>query len=168
LAFGLVLAILESGGIELPRYFPIPAINAWGLALGLVCLTILPLSSVNQALAEFAEQAHQELAARRREEHARFEADSRFRATFFQAAVGIAHTGLDGRWLLLNERLCEILGYSPDELSHKTLLETTHPEDCEASQTALQQLVAGEISSWSKEKRYIRKDGGIVWGRVFT
>ncbi len=168
LAFGLGLAKLEYGGILLPAYFPIPPIEAWGFAVGLVCLTILPLSSVNRALTESAERARKDLEARLREETARAEADSRFRATFFQAAVGIAQTGLDGQWLLQNDRLCEILGYSLDELSHKTLLEITHPDDAHDLRRALRQLLAGEISSWSQEKRFIRKEGGIVWGRVFT
>lgn len=96
------------------------------------------------------------------------ESEKRFRATFFQAAVGIAHTGLDGHWLLLNDCFCEFLGYPPAELRHKSFLDTTHPEDREDSLAAMRRLLSGEISSWSKEKRYIRKDGVTVWGRLFT
>jgi PAS domain S-box-containing protein len=95
------------------------------------------------------------------------ESEERFRAIFHQAAVGVAQTGLDGHWLLLNDRFCEILGYSPIELRGKTFVDITHPDDREASRTAVQQLLSGEISSWSKEKRYIRKDGVTIWGRLF-
>ena len=69
------------------------------------------------------------------------ESDERFRATFFQAAVGIAQTGIDNRWLLLNDRFCEIVGYSPTELTGKTFVDITHPDDREASRTAVRQLL---------------------------
>ena len=103
----------------------------------------------------------------KRAEAALRESEQRFRVTFFQAAVGIAQSGLDGQWLLVNDRFCQILGYSQTELRGKTFLDITHPDDCEDSLTAVRQLLAGEISSWLKEKRYIRKDGATVWGRLF-
>ena len=105
----------------------------------------------------------------KRAEAALRESEQRFRVTFFQAAVGIAQTGPDGQWLLVNDRFCEMLGYSQTELRGKNFLDLTHPDDREASRTALRRFLAGEISSWlKKEKRYIRKDGGIVWVRLFT
>jgi PAS domain S-box-containing protein len=93
--------------------------------------------------------------------------EERFRATFFQAALGIAQTSIDGQWLLVNHRLCEILGYSRDELSAKTFIDITHPDDREASIAMRRRLLAGEVSSCSAEKRYIRKDGATVWTRLF-
>ncbi len=112
--------------------------------------------------------ADTDVTGRKQAEAALHESQERFRATFFQAAVGIAHTGLDGKWLLLNDRFCEIIGYSQGELSGKTFLDVTHPDDREASLAAVRQLLAGEISSWTREKRYIRKDGATVWARLFT
>jgi PAS domain S-box-containing protein len=94
--------------------------------------------------------------------------EERFRVTFFQAAVGIAQTSVDGQWLLINDRFCEILGYTRDQLCEKTFLDITHPDDREASLTARDKLLSGEISSWSSEKQYIRKDGVTIWGRVFV
>jgi PAS domain S-box-containing protein len=94
--------------------------------------------------------------------------EERFRVTFFQAAVGIAQTSIDGQWLLLNDRFCEILGYSREEFREKTFIDITHPDDHEASLMANRKLLAGEISSWSSLKRYIRKDGCIVWARLFV
>jgi two-component system sensor histidine kinase UhpB len=91
-----------------------------------------------------------------------------FRATFFQASVGIAQTSVGGQWRLLNDRLCEIVGYSRDELRERRLIEITHPDDREASLAARDKLLAGEISTWSSYKRYIRKDGVTVWARVFV
>jgi PAS domain S-box-containing protein len=96
------------------------------------------------------------------------ESEERFRATFYQAAVGIAQTGIDGQWMLLNDRFCEFLGYSRDELRGKTFIDVTHADDREASVTAVSKLLTGEISFWSVEKRYIRKNGVVVWGNVFV
>jgi PAS domain S-box-containing protein len=92
--------------------------------------------------------------------------EERFRATFFQAAVGIAQTGLDSQWLLLNGRLCQILGYSRAELLGKTFLDVTHPDDRDANVVAREQFLAGEISSWSTEKRYVHMNGATVWAKV--
>jgi len=94
------------------------------------------------------------------------ESEERFRAAFYQAAVGIAQTSLDGCWMLVNDRLSEILGYSSSELNGRTFLDITHPGDREANLKARRQFLAGEISSWSVEKRYIHKNGATVWARV--
>jgi PAS domain S-box-containing protein len=108
------------------------------------------------------------LRQRKRAEAALRESEQRFRATFFQAAVGIAQTSPDSKWLLLNDRFCEMLGYTQAELRGKTFLDFTHPDDREASLTAVRRALAGEISSWSTEKRYVRKDGTIVWARLWA
>ncbi|MBD2201973.1 PAS domain S-box protein [Calothrix sp. FACHB-1219] len=90
-------------------------------------------------------------------------AEERFRATFNQAAVGIAHVALDGRWLRVNQKLCDIVGYSHTELLQKTFQEITYPEDLENDLAYAQKLLAGEIQTYSMEKRYLRKDGSLVW-----
>lgn len=90
-----------------------------------------------------------------------------FRATFEQAAVGIAHIKLDnGRFLRANQKLCEILGYTHEELLCHTFQELTYPQDLDTNLTLLEQLLAGEISTYTLEKRYIRKDGGLVWANL--
>ena len=91
------------------------------------------------------------------------QSEERFRATFENAAVGIAHIGLDGRWLRVNNRLCEIVGYTYEELRDKTFGDITHPEDLDADWGQAMLLMAGKIPSYSMEKRYFRKDGSIVW-----
>ncbi len=95
------------------------------------------------------------------------EHEDQFQKIFSQAAVGIAHTGPDGQCLRINDRFCEMLGYSRTELCQKTFPEITHADDREMSFAAVGKLLSGEISSWMKEKRYIHKDGGTVWGRLF-
>src|ERR671932_1553188 len=100
---------------------------------------------------------------RKRVEEALRESEERFRATFEQAAVGIAHVGVDGRWLRVNQRLCEIVGYTQDELLEKTFQDITHPEDLDADLQQAGRLLAGEIATYSMEKRYTKKEGSIVW-----
>ncbi|MBI5602139.1 MAG: PAS domain S-box protein [Deltaproteobacteria bacterium] len=91
------------------------------------------------------------------------ENEERFRATFEQAAVGIAHVAPDGRWLRVNQKLCEIVGYSRQELLQKTFQDITYPEDLDADLENVRQVLAGEIPTYSMEKRYLRKDGSLVW-----
>jgi PAS domain S-box-containing protein len=91
------------------------------------------------------------------------ESEKRFRATFEQAAVSVAHSSLDGRLLLMNQKLCDILGYTPEEIVTKTYQEVTHPNDLEAELEYARRLIAGEIESCSYEKRYVRKNGAPIW-----
>jgi PAS domain S-box-containing protein len=91
------------------------------------------------------------------------ESEERFRATFDQAAVGVAHVAPDGTWLRVNGRLCGILGYSREELLRLRFHDVTHPDDLAADLALLRELVAGSISHYQLEKRYVRKDGAIVW-----
>ena len=89
--------------------------------------------------------------------------ERRFRATFENAAVGFAHVAPDGKWLLVNSKLCEILGYSVEDLKQKTFLEITPPEDVERSKEFLDRILSGKIEDYVIEKRYIRGDGSLIW-----
>ncbi len=100
---------------------------------------------------------------RRRAEAALWEREQEYRATFEQAAVGIAHVELDGRWRSFNRRLCEIVGYSEAELPRKTFQEITHPDDLPADLALVRRLLDGEIPTYSLEKRYVRPSGEPVW-----
>jgi PAS domain S-box-containing protein len=104
-----------------------------------------------------------DITERKRFETALGESEERFRATFEQAAVGISHVSLDGYWLRVNNRLCEITGYGRDELLAMTFKDLTVPEDLEPDLRMVQQSIAGEIDGYHLEKRYIRKDGAIIW-----
>jgi PAS domain S-box-containing protein len=99
----------------------------------------------------------------RRAEEALRQSEERYRATFEQAAVGVGQVALDGRWLRANDKLCEISGYDREELLEKTFQELTHPEDLDADLEQAERLLAGEIETYSMEKRYVRKDGSVVW-----
>ena len=91
------------------------------------------------------------------------ESEGRFRATFEQAAVGMAHVGLGGGWLRVNDRLCDVVGYPREELLGLRFQDITRPEDLETDLGYLRRLLAGEVETYSTQKRYFRKDGSIVW-----
>ena len=91
------------------------------------------------------------------------ESEEQSRVIFEQSAVGMAQVALDGRWLHLNQRLCDIVGYTREELLTKSFQDITHPDDIGNDIANLQRLLAGEIQTYSREKRYIRKDGSSVW-----
>ncbi|MBI5583807.1 MAG: PAS domain S-box protein [Deltaproteobacteria bacterium] len=91
------------------------------------------------------------------------ENEERFRATFEQAAVGLAHVAPNGRWLRVNQKLCAIVGYSREELLQKTFQDITYPEDLETDLENGRQLLAGKIPTYRRQKRYIRKDGSLIW-----
>jgi PAS domain S-box-containing protein len=90
------------------------------------------------------------------------ESERKFRATFEQAAVGIAHVALDGRWLRVNQKLCAVVGYSKEDLLERTFQDITHPDDLEQDLAYVRQMLAGEIEAYTMEKRYIRKDRSMV------
>jgi PAS domain S-box-containing protein len=166
LSFLLAIAVLEAAGVHMPRYFSMQPIGAWAMAAALINLAILPLATVSQSLVDSARESRRELEARRQEERARAESEERFRSIFLHAAVGIAQTSIDGRFLLSNGRFCGFLGYGPAEMERLTFLDVTHPEERAENQAVRSRMIAGEIRSWSTEKRYIRKDGATAWARL--
>src|SRR5712671_1957711 len=91
--------------------------------------------------------------------------EARFRATFDNAAVGIAHIAPDGRWLRVNQALCRIVGYPVDELLSKSLKDVTYPDALAADLARVQLIGEGKIDSYEIEKRLLRKDGVIFWAR---
>ncbi|MGD1910985.1 MAG: PAS domain S-box protein, partial [Rivularia sp. (in: cyanobacteria)] len=94
------------------------------------------------------------------------ESEEKFRATFEQVAVGFAHVDLNGKWLRVNQKLCEIVGYSSEEIINLTFQDITHPDDLETDLKYVRQLLEGDIEYYSMEKRYIRKDGSSVWVEI--
>jgi PAS domain S-box-containing protein len=89
-----------------------------------------------------------------------------FRTTFDLAAVGIAHVRPDGQVLRANPKLCQILGFAEQELVGRSFLELTYPPDLDANLALFEKLLASELSVYTIEKRYIRKDGHLVWANL--
>ena len=84
-------------------------------------------------------------------------------ATYEQAAIGIAHLTLAGEWISVNERYCQITGYSRLEILGMQVEDLTHPDDAAASADFMRRIREGELPEYVMEKRYIRKDGSTVW-----
>lgn len=110
----------------------------------------------------------EEITARKRMEEELRERETLFRMTFDQSPIGAAMVGLDYRFLRVNAMLCQITGYAPEELLTFDFPAITHPDDLEADVVATHQLVAGSIDYHTIDKRYIRKDGQIVWAHLFS
>ncbi len=94
------------------------------------------------------------------------ESEERFRAIFEQAAVGICQSSLDGQFLRLNQKFCDLLGYTHEEILNRTWMDITYPKDLNADLEAVCRLREGEIDTYTLEKRYIRKDGSIIWVNI--
>lgn len=100
---------------------------------------------------------------RHRAEVALRDSEARWRGIFDNAAVGVAQVDLDGRWVRVNEKLAEITGYSPEELVGRTFADITHPDDIDEDLRQRARLLAGEIDTYTLEKRYVGKDGHETW-----
>src|SRR5436189_5729944 len=119
----------------------------------------------NQAI-EVAEPSEQRLATQERPAEGVGESEWSYRAVFEHAAIGMVHTGLDGRLLLVNQCYCDIVGYSREELQRMKFQDLTHPDYVEASLSHLRRLLAGAADTYAMEKRCIRKDGSTIWVRT--
>lgn len=104
--------------------------------------------------------------AKRRADAALRESEARFRAVFEKAAVGIVRRGLDGRHLESNAALQQMLGYTGAELSAMGPTDFTHADDAAADRSCYEELIAGKRDFYRMEKRYVRKDGRLLWGDV--
>jgi formate hydrogenlyase transcriptional activator len=104
---------------------------------------------------------------RKRSEEALCHSEAVNRATFEQAAVGIAHVAADGSWVRVNDKLCDILGYSREELlGGMTVQDLTHPDDLKSDLESLRELTAGRRTTHSTEKRYVRRNRSVIWANM--
>lgn len=127
----------------------LPVILIYPLGTLLVCVVLLDLES------------------RRRAEEALQESEEQFKTIFEMASIGMAQADTQtGQWLRVNQKICDITGYSPQEMLLMHVREITHPEDSERDWSAFQNVVSGNAPNYQLEKRYIRKDGTIVWVNV--
>lgn len=103
------------------------------------------------------------LAERERGEAALKESDALYEASFNAAPVGIAHTSFEGRFIRVNPRFCQIIGYSREECLERGLQDVTHPDDLADELAGLEQLASGKIGTYHREKRYLHKLGHTIW-----
>jgi PAS domain S-box-containing protein len=117
--------------------------------------------AVRRAMNEVEERAE-----KRRTEEVLDQTAQRLRIVFSESILGISLVGVDGRPVLANTALQKMLGYTGDELNRMSFADFTHPEDRAADVELYQQMIRGERESYQIEKRYIRKDGREMWGRL--
>lgn len=107
--------------------------------------------------------AMRDISAQLRAEEQLRESEMLYRSTFEDAPVGVAHLDQEGRWLRVNQKLCDITGYAADELLSRSCLSITHPDDLDGELRGMQRLLSGRIGIFDREKRYLRKNGEFVW-----
>jgi PAS domain S-box-containing protein/putative nucleotidyltransferase with HDIG domain len=100
---------------------------------------------------------------RKRAEEALRESEERFSSAFEFAPIGMTLSSLEGKWLKVNRVLCELLGYAENELLEKNYQEFTHPDDLSSNLDYTRHMLNGEIETYQMEKRYIHKQGHLVW-----
>ena len=93
-------------------------------------------------------------------------AESFYREAFTQAGVAMAMVALDGRYLNVNRAFCQLVGYERSEMLDRTFQSLTHPDDLELGLQETRDLAGGDIDEYHLEKRYIRRDGSVIWGGV--
>jgi PAS domain S-box-containing protein len=109
-----------------------------------------------------------DITERKKAEEALRESEERSKAIVANAPIGIAVTGADKRILSANDAFCKILGYTEDELRKLTFKDITHPEDLEESVAKIKELEAGRVSYFKLEKRYVKKDGEVIYGKIMV
>jgi PAS domain S-box-containing protein len=161
-----------------PAFHPIDKVLREGVIVGLSNHTALIAkngteTSIEDSAAPIRDSAGRlsgavmvfhDVTGKRRDEEALRENEQKLRAIFEQAAVGIVMTDLKGQFEEVNQRFSEILGYTQEELLKLTFQALTFPEDLPSTEENMQRLLAGQIADYVIEKRYIRKDGTLVWG----
>ncbi len=114
------------------------------------------LTRTNEALV-------QEMAVREQATQRRIESEERFSRIFDQAPIGMAVVSLDDQFVRVNEALCQVTGYSREELLRMGPFEITHPDDVEEGRALTGRLLDGEFEDYARDKRYLRRDGTTVW-----
>src|SRR5437763_7971632 len=125
-----------------------------------------PITSTTRNGALLYQTAILDLTERKRAEQALRESSQRLQATYERAPIGIIESSPEGKYVGANEEFCRILGYRKEELLQRDIEDVTHKEDYSRDIKLHRQLVAGEIPFYEIEKRYVRKDGAVIWAQV--
>jgi PAS domain S-box-containing protein len=154
-------------------YAGVPLVTREGHTIGALCVIdktprlwserdIALLQDLSASVATEIE-LRTEVAERRQAEFGRRESEEQFHTSFEDSGVGMALISTDGRWLRVNRALCTILDTSPDDLIGFSVEARTHPDDLSADNEALRLVLAGEVRTYTMERRYVRPSGEIVW-----
>jgi len=142
----------------------ITAVVSWLTVFNLIKLLPYAFSlkppQLLEAEVEMRRKADEELLLKNQELE---ESRQTFKNAFDYSAIGIALVSMEGRWLDVNQAVCNMLGYTKEELLERTFQEITHPDDLDQDIDYVNQLLHGRMETYQMEKRYFRKDGQIVW-----
>ncbi|HIJ67585.1 MAG TPA: PAS domain S-box protein [Planctomycetes bacterium] len=153
------------GHIPIKNFLSVPALVGEELVGQIACANSAKGYKAHhaEALSQIGKLYAVALQRKRAEENLR-QSEQRFRALFEQAAVGVAQIETrTGRFLGINRKYCDIVGYSEEEMRSRTFQEISHPEDLKAELDKMGRLIKGDIREFSMEKRYFHKNGSIVW-----
>jgi PAS domain S-box-containing protein len=147
----------------------VPLVKGGRLAAVLIATQAGPRDWTDDEVGLIEDVAERTWAAveRARAEASLRESEKKFRAVFEQAAVGMGRVRFaDARWIDVNDPLCQMLGYSREEMLATPWPEITHPEDLDFDLVPFRRMAAGDLQSYSVEKRYIHRNGHHVWARL--
>ena len=158
----------DIGQDRLRSFIGVPCMREgqWSALLGVASTSPRIWTGDEIRLVETVAERFWPLIEQSRAESAMRDSEARFRAIFEQAAIGVAQVRLDGIIIAANPSLCAWLGYDEPELYHRPLADITLAEDFEMQRRQMDQLVAGEKAYFAQEKRYIHRNGEIVWGML--
>lgn len=134
-----------------------------GVSAGLILVFVAWNRTLKTRVRQRTKALETEIFEREKIQKSLADSEERFRSTFEQAAVGIAHVAADGSFLRVNQKFGEIVGYANDELLTLTFQDITHPDDLNNDLEQLKAVLDGHQENYTIEKRYIRKDASIVW-----
>jgi two-component system sensor histidine kinase/response regulator len=169
LAPGLLATMVAGAGVT----YVLGVIHGWSnfpgvslLRLGILLANGVLVSLLSAALHRSRRRVTQGWREKETIEGQLQQSETRFQMTFELAGVGIAMVALDGHWLRVNRCLCDIVGYSEQELQPLRFQDLTYPDDLPPDEEFVRQLLADECSSYAMEKRYVCKNGAIVWVNI--
>ena len=150
--------------------------DVWDQELELVCCdgSVIPVSLNVTAVRDQAgkvvrsRNVWRDMTLPRQKENSVRQSELRYRNSFHNSAIGIAQVALDGRYLMTNRRISEIVGYSAEELAEIRFMDITHPDDLAKDLALRANLIAGRAENYLIEKRYIHKLGHEVWASLFV